>query len=204
VLLIYYLLLFNVVNFPGNSFTNGLTMGIAEIAAMIISGIVLQYVEGLIAFKVFLVITLVGALSLTMVTNVYAVMALILFAVLGGGGCYNIIFIVHEERTPTEIMGASLEVSMSIARVFVAMVPQIAMMEAPLPMTILSGIVIGTFLVTFSVTTQAKHIPIELLDENYKEENSFHSGGEEHSKSYFHHTRDDEKSEFYGTSFFHR
>jgi len=155
-MLIYYLLLFNVVNFPGDIFVNGLTMGTSEMIAMAVSGYALTKLPNLACFRLFLLAAFFGSISFNLIDNRFVVMFLILISVIGGGGAWNILYMVCEERMPTEIRVACLEIALSIARMFVSLAPYITRMPAPLPMTVLAGVCAGTFLVTFSITTPPK------------------------------------------------
>jgi len=169
IVLIYFLILFYFVKLPGNSFINGMIMGFSLIASCLTAGALLSKFPNLSVFRAYLFLAMIGVAGLSIVTDQQAVLLLILVAVLGIGGANNTFFLVIEQRTPSEIQVGTMEISGSLSQLFVTLAPNIAMMRAPMPMAISTGVALGTLLITFSVTTPPDTVPVECLEENYDE-----------------------------------
>ena len=105
--------------------------------------------KSITALRCFLFIALMGAAALIFVRSPSLVMVLILIAVLGYSGSLNLIFIIFDERVPTEIAVAMFEIAMAIAQFFTAFAPTIGMLKPPLPMAIVIGFAAGTLFLTY-------------------------------------------------------
>jgi len=92
---------------------------------------------------------------------------MLIVAILGCAGCNNCFLVIYEERTPTAICVANLEIQMCLSRLFVAFAPTLAMMAPPYPMTVLACLALFTFALSMQVKQIEKDIPIGLLEKDY-------------------------------------
>jgi len=73
---------------------------------------------------------------------------LIFIGVCGIGGTFNIMFIVQEERVPQFFLGASLELTLALTKLFAGFAPIISALQPPFPMSFL--VLVGTVTLLFS------------------------------------------------------
>jgi hypothetical protein len=93
---IYWIVNLNVVYMPGNAFINALFFGIAECASMSLSGMIVQKVPTILAFKGSLILTFIFGILFIMVPYQFLIPLLIFVTVLGIGSAYNSIFLIQE------------------------------------------------------------------------------------------------------------
>lgn len=147
-----------------------MAMGIGSALSVILSGFFIERVGSANAFRIFMFLAGIAGTCLVFVTNETLSLVCIVVGVLGSGGSFNIMYIVHQERVAGEILGSSLEIILSIAKLCTAVIPAITTMAAPTPMIVLavaafSSVVLSLFLATPQVM-DADFTLLQTLDQS--------------------------------------
>jgi len=166
--LVFFLILFGFVRLPGNSFTNGIFLGVSSVVAMLSSGVLMSFYSPLASYRMSLLLPFVSGFALTLIAEPVTVSALLIVSIIGSSAAGNAFSMVTEERTPSEISIQNLEVQLCVSRLFVSLAPQIALLGPPIPMTTLCAVSLSTLLVTTYIATPPTNVPIALIEQNYE------------------------------------
>ena len=142
VFLVSYLTLYSTTAMPGNKMTAGFVFGLAESTSSIMSGVVCSYIKDSRAFTGFLMLNgfcqvafyfLCGGESGSIMSLV-----LIFGMVLGIGSCINIVYLLIEQRVPSEKLGSTIVVVITGSILFSSLSPAVAYAAQPVP--IITGV----------------------------------------------------------------
>ena len=113
----------------GNSKQLGMVLGIAESTAGIYSGVITQYIGHKTTFNIF------GIIGITLIFLLYLFKDFLLkkhdflgliiyyFGMVGWGGAYNMMYLVAENETPPEMLGATFSLGLSLGLLSASLAP---------------------------------------------------------------------------------
>ena len=146
---------------PGNKFYNGIIFGLSEIAAMVVSNILLLYFHDTIAFKcvfgtgivsyIMLVFSNKLGLALTYIATVLLIVSI--------GGWLNINLLIMELRVPPENVAAVQLMTRTMAVGSAVLTPTIASLHPPIPYLVLLIVSFIGFLASTRLPIPGHHLP---------------------------------------------
>ena len=146
---------------PGNKFYNGILFGFAEVMAMIVSNLLLIYLEDMVAFRIVFTTGIASYLVVIFCheeSSPFLVHTAIVMLIGSIGSWMNINLLILELRVPPKNIAAVQLLSRTIAVGFGVFTPSIASFEPPIPYLILLGTATMGFLASTRLPKAGHHL----------------------------------------------
>lgn len=147
---------------PGNKFVNGILFGVAEVMAMVLSNLLLIYLEDVFALKIVFIAGIISYLVVIFCheeSSPFLVHSAIMILVGSIGSWMNINLLILELRVPSKNVASAQLLSRTIAVGFGVLSPTIASLEPPYPYLILVGVSVTGFLASLRLPKAGYHMP---------------------------------------------
>jgi hypothetical protein len=127
----YWMTLFNVPNYGGNIFVNGMICGLSESLSGVLSGILIAYTSTKRAFLVCCCFVVVFSTLNTFFTEPgsIACYATLFWAIFGVGGLYNCFFVMVNLNVPTEKVGRVSTIAIGLSNLTSTLCPFIVLLN---------------------------------------------------------------------------
>ena len=147
----------------GNVFMNGIILSAAEAASTIVTGIGLNYMRDVTVTRLCAVLASIFNLMYYFLTvPEYPLLrnTVLFFAMLGMYGPYNVGYVIFELRLPPRNIGAATSIIiLFFGPLAIAVMPFVAIAPQPIPLLVIVGLSILTFMWTLILPEAGKYIP---------------------------------------------
>ena len=162
----YYMVMFQLKYWPGNIFTNTIAAGFGELLADVAGGVIYSKLRIKKTFSIIYLISIVGGLLIIfwgeeLKTTLWMPFFVIL-AKFGISAGFTVVYVSMVDIFPTLFVSTSMGICNFVARVITIAAPQVAELQAPLPMSLFVSLcATGIVLIQFVKPLESQKISLK-------------------------------------------